>query len=488
MADENLRASLFGPSPEEVAMARRAQSQAYNTQVAAQVPLERMGVITMGNAGAALGRVAGNALGGRDPMQDKAAAMQEAKQEVMQSGISLMDNPQEYYKAAFVALSRRGLTDEAAKVRAMMQQEQSAIAKGQMDERKMRVDETKAGADLLTAQTGAYNAQKPAVTTASDLITLAPPGASSKGTGQEQTFDPNVPEQAAQMRELVNQGWVKSEALPSPDRTDPTLLGMSKILQGMAAGMERDAFRTVMGTVKPIIDDTHNRSIAADGIIEASDRAIDLIEKGKTTMGSAVGLRYAVTKFAELTVPDMADGLEESLKLNPTDVEAMEKVNAETIANLARSYSASGDRLSKSSIDLLRGAGPSAAMTNEGIYVTSHLLKARALTDKAIEEELAKYMAPREGETATSDSVATRMLSLPMYVNELKKKYKPSMFLPKDLEDKARIAVKKGTIPWKPVNPTDAKDGKVYRLRDGSGYAKFDKRTGKMIRVPEYGK
>ena len=58
-------------------------------------------------------------LGGfRDPRMQKALMLDEAKQEVANSGVNLEDNPLEYYNSAFTSLMKRGLVDEANQVRA----------------------------------------------------------------------------------------------------------------------------------------------------------------------------------------------------------------------------------------------------------------------------------------------------------------------------------------------------------------------------------
>ena len=117
MADT--RQSLFGPSPEEVAMMQSQQGQ-QDAMGWAQLPAGRGAVAAGAMAGQALGGIAGRALGGQDPMQAKAqklqAAQQEAEAQAQSMGIDLASNPKDYYKVAAQTLQKYGLIDEAQNV------------------------------------------------------------------------------------------------------------------------------------------------------------------------------------------------------------------------------------------------------------------------------------------------------------------------------------------------------------------------------------
>jgi hypothetical protein len=67
-------------------------------------------------------------LGGfRDPRMQRALLLDEARQEVAGSGVSLDANPLEYYNSAFTSLMKRGLVDEANQVRAQALTELQAL-------------------------------------------------------------------------------------------------------------------------------------------------------------------------------------------------------------------------------------------------------------------------------------------------------------------------------------------------------------------------
>lgn len=123
--------SFFGLTPQETALAleqERMQQLPQKTQyfagdinfAKANQELRDLGP----RIGAAISErslsplVEGGLGGFRDPRMQKALMLDEAKQEVANSGVNLEDNPLEYYNSAFTSLMKRGLVDEANQVRA----------------------------------------------------------------------------------------------------------------------------------------------------------------------------------------------------------------------------------------------------------------------------------------------------------------------------------------------------------------------------------
>ena len=118
---------LFGPSPQETQFAIGQADQAnINANVTANAPLAISRAAATG--GQALGKFAG-ALGGfQDPRMQKAMLMEEAKQEVDASGVDLMNDSQGYYNATAAALAKRGLVDEAMRVKQIAMAEEAQQA------------------------------------------------------------------------------------------------------------------------------------------------------------------------------------------------------------------------------------------------------------------------------------------------------------------------------------------------------------------------
>ena len=117
---------LFGPSADEVRLAIAQQGREQDMQWGNLEPGRGPTVLA-----AQSGRMLGDALAGlggyQDPRVKSAQLMQEAAQEVDNQGYSLLENSQEYYKAAYASLMKRGLTAEAAEpTRA-----EAAVASGQ---------------------------------------------------------------------------------------------------------------------------------------------------------------------------------------------------------------------------------------------------------------------------------------------------------------------------------------------------------------------
>jgi len=123
---------IFGPGADAVRQGVDSQNRQEDYSRAAG----GTSAILMSNAGGA-GRRLGGALEGlagyEDPQVAKAKLLDEAKNEVDQSGADLMQDPSAYYSAAYQALSSRGLQDEAAGVRNIMLSEQAQAAKTAKD-------------------------------------------------------------------------------------------------------------------------------------------------------------------------------------------------------------------------------------------------------------------------------------------------------------------------------------------------------------------
>lgn len=96
--------------------------------------------------------------GFRDPRMQRALLLDEARQEVANSGVSLDANPIDYYNSAFTSLMKRGLVDEANQVRTQALAEMEALrptATQQTDAYKV------AGGVIYNPQTGEYRPLPP---------------------------------------------------------------------------------------------------------------------------------------------------------------------------------------------------------------------------------------------------------------------------------------------------------------------------------------
>ena len=163
MANEQLRQSLFGPSPQEIAQAQAAQQQEQAMQFA-QLPAGRGGVAAAAMAGSTFGNALGKTMGGVDPQQEKAQRMQMAQQETeMQAqanGIDLSSNPKGYYGLAAQTLQKYGLVDEAQNVMSIAQNHDFAEREMKYKENSLLAKDKKgmgmSGNILYSKDTGEY--------------------------------------------------------------------------------------------------------------------------------------------------------------------------------------------------------------------------------------------------------------------------------------------------------------------------------------------
>jgi len=118
---------MFGPSADEMRLLLEREGQAADTGWAQMEP-GRGPVRGMAQAGRQFGRAIEAAGGYQDPRMAKAKLLEEAKNEVDSSGVSLLENPKEYYSQAFKSLTQRGLTDEAANVYNLLIESESTAA------------------------------------------------------------------------------------------------------------------------------------------------------------------------------------------------------------------------------------------------------------------------------------------------------------------------------------------------------------------------
>lgn len=220
MADT--RQSLFGPSPEEVAMMQSQQGQ-QDAMAWGNIDPLRTGAVSGAMAGQAFGNMAGKLMGGQDPMQAKAqklqAAQQEAEAQAQSMGINLASNPKDYYKVAAQTLQKYGLIDEAQNVMNIAQNHDIV-------ERKMRVDEGTLGVQRTAAEAALIKANAVKNPTNSNILTLVPNGSTTKGSKGAVTLDMTDPAALAKARELQSQGYIDADSLPSPPSPGTTITNM----------------------------------------------------------------------------------------------------------------------------------------------------------------------------------------------------------------------------------------------------------------------
>lgn len=263
MADT--RQSLFGPSPEEVAAAQAAQGQedAFNW---AKIPAGRGMVAAAATAGQALGGLGGKLMGGQDPAQARAMALQQAQQDTemraQAMGINLANNPQDYYKLAADTLHKYGMIDEAQNV--------MNIAQGHdLAEREMKVKEAGNAAQMLAAR-AAYLKAGADKTSNKSILTLVPPGTDQKSGKQAETYNLSDPEQAAVAKQRMQSGWVDLSKLASPPSPGATVNVLPNAPKSFAQQFGEEAGKEQYG-LRTAARDAHYAVPQAQSLIAALD-------------------------------------------------------------------------------------------------------------------------------------------------------------------------------------------------------------------------
>jgi len=295
MADT--RQSLFGPSPEEVAMMQSQQGQ-QDAMGWAQLPAGRGAVAAGAMAGQALGGIAGRALGGQDPMQAKAqklqAAQQEAEAQAQSMGINLASNPKDYYKVAAQTLQKYGLIDEAQNVMNIAQNHDIV-------ERKMRVDEGTLGVQRTAAEAAMLKAQQGKNPTTSNILTLVPGNSTTKGAKGAVTIDMTDPTALQQARALQAQGYINADSLPSPaNPQNPITImnpGEKNFLEKAADKSAEDIFAQ-RKTVRAVPE-----------VIDKAQRTLAILEDPNLYVGPGSDIRLGIAKGLNILGADNSESI-----------------------------------------------------------------------------------------------------------------------------------------------------------------------------------
>ena len=375
---------IFGPDAAEV---RRQISQEGRQQDIdyASLPAGRVGVAVAGQAGRMLGTGASQMMGYQDPREAKAALLQEAQQEVAQAGVSLMENPSAYYKVAYAALAKRGLMDEAMQVRGIALQDEQAKAQTGLTKAQTRQAAATGSRDVYSTPDGTlYRGSTGEVLRegvpdagTSNLITLAPKGTTTKGAGNEQTFDRSDPARKAMAQALMNEGWVDTSKLPSPDN-NTAMETMAEAVGGMAAATKEMAIARQAGKEVAEADAKIYAEAKTYGNISNQIKNIRVsLEEGKSDFGTLSEARRGITSFVKIFVPAAAPVAEDLLKMDTLEFDNVERSSELILAEMASMYSG-GSRMTAAALQTLKNAGPGTFLTNEGLNVVTRLMEKRA--------------------------------------------------------------------------------------------------------------
>lgn len=375
---------------------------------AAAMPPGRGQVAAASIAGDMIGGGLAGLAGYQDPMEQKARLIQEAQQEVQQSGVDIFADPGSYYKAAAEALSKRGLEAEAMQAYQLFREEQYNAAQIGIEREKAVTGRISAEASMLKAQADAA-AQDTA--SASDFITLAPPGTTEKGTGREQTFNMKDPQQAAIAKRLLDEEkYVDTSKLPTPKKesglTELALAvqGQTAALRDIAAGKEyakEGAQADINRRTKVYADATISASLLRD--INNIESALDL---GGTTFGSAAEVRRGLASVFQTFMPQLAEDVNRALGIDLVSYDAVQRSSKTILSELASKYSG-GNRMTAAALQTLADAGPAVFLTNEGLKSVTSLFRksSRYSMDRA------NYLASLEESSGGNPVAVDRLIT-----------------------------------------------------------------------------
>lgn len=290
-------AGIFGPGADLAAQAIQQEQQAKAMQWAGLQPGQGL-VALAAQAGQMFGGAMEKAAGYEDPRLAKAKLLQEAQAEVDGSGADLLSDPKSYYTATFKALQSRGLMDEAMQVRQLLLEEQAQSAINAKNLRDTSKGYDASGNMLINKDTGEYEVMEgyQGKSSAKDsMVTLAPPGTTVKGTGQEKTVMSGSPEAV----ELIKQGYVDTSKLPSPPRPRDTITidmkGLGKYVEEMGKGQA--------ATDLAISESART----APMLIESSNNIRQALSNPDVIVGPGADVRLAFAKLMNISGADNAD-------------------------------------------------------------------------------------------------------------------------------------------------------------------------------------
>jgi len=383
MAAQN---SIFGPGADEIQRQIQEEKRSQLMQEA-QIPAGRMAVYAAGQAGDMLGTGLSQAAGWQDPRVKSAQLMQDAANEVNSTGLSLLENPQDYYKATYVALSKRGLNAEAAKVHEIMVSQAQAAAKAETDNLKARgaylsgvaAYEKSQNGEFVTTDNGRVTTNKKTgeiqinegVPQDYKSASFAPPGNSQKGQPGQVTVDVSTAEGQAKARELLAKGYQDVKSLPGP-RNDININQFDNLANKIA---------------EPSLKEVFSRGQNAANIITQAQQSNDLLTNGNAPVGLGASIIGVVGKAMDFFGVDK--DTQNALNANPSDQAALDSLHKQMIGSLARQINAGSAKVSAKELQMMERAGPSIWTTKAGQYLINSLMIENAKVDLAAMDQAA---------------------------------------------------------------------------------------------------
>ncbi len=285
-------AGIFGPDAELVRQAIAEKQSAEDMQWGNMEPWAGV-PIAAAKAGRSIGRGVEKLAGYEDPQIAKAKLLEEAKQEVDSSGVNLLEDSKGYYSKAFEALQKRGLMDEAMGVRQLMLEEESQAAVNVKNMQKnSKGFGVTADGTVYSKDTGDIKEKGTGASSGTSIVTLAPPGSRTRGTGEEKTFVAGSPEAI----QAIKEGWVDASKIPNPPRPRDVITvdmrGRNKYVEGMSTKQAESDSAVA------------SAALEAPKLIESSENVIKALDNPEVITGPGADLRLAWAKLMNIAGAD----------------------------------------------------------------------------------------------------------------------------------------------------------------------------------------
>lgn len=418
---------LFGPSADEVRLAIEQQGQQQDMQWG-QLEPGRGPTVLAAQAGRMIGNVAEGLGGYQDPRIQKAQLMQEAAQEVDAQGYSLMgDGSQEYYKAAYSALMKRGLTAEAAHVRDLALNEQATQSKMALESAQAyKALQPEYGATrngmIYGKNTGEVVREGTPSDPKSQIVSLYPPGTVRKGSVAPKTFDMSNPEKRQEALQLMSEGYIDDNALPGPEGQ-----GTSVTVQNFG---EKESIRDI----NKQIDASGKAAENARGAVKSIDSALSLLQTSKFKTGILADTRKSIgDTFGFLGYQEAA----QAWKMDGADAASLNASLKGVVADLASSLDQGSDRTSAKEIELAMSQVGGTGVPEDGLYTILNIAKKQKQAQ--VEEYEYGLKAALEASKEAGEDVDVKNLIFRQKVNDWKNS-RPPIITPKEVEEIKRSA------------------------------------------------
>lgn len=419
---------LFGPSADEVRLAIAQQGREQDMQWGNLEPGRGPTVLA-----AQSGRMLGDALAGlggyQDPRVKSAQLMQEAAQEVDNQGYSLLENSQEYYKAAYASLMKRGLTAEAAHVRGLALNESATQSKINLESaqaQKALKDEFGATRNgmVFNKNTGEIVREGTFEDPKSQIISLYPPGTIRKGEASPKTFDMSKRDTRQQALQLMGEGWVDDNALPGPEG------------QGQTIDVKVNTFAQEEG-IKDInkqVEKLGNSADQARAAVKSIDSSLSLLQTSKFKTGVLAETRKSIgDTFSFLGFNEAA----QAWKVDGADAASLNASLKGVVANLANSLDQGADRTSAKEIELAMSQVGGTGVPEEGLFAILNIAKKQKQAE--IDQYEYSLRAAEEASKEAGGNADIKNIIFRRKVNDWKNS-RPPIITPKEVEEIKRSA------------------------------------------------